>query len=200
MKLSLSSFASGKRSYCGDVTQAGWSPADTPYAVALSEANAWKRAIELSASRMGAGDPDEQTDARLFLLALRLLLRAQRMASEAVQSLPKAVAVADSARQRFDGACPGVKEACDMIEHFAEYAVGKGHRQPGGKLRQVDRPVDRAAAAQDWPLAYDRDTGRILLGSIEIDVAEICEQARHLVRAIWTSVRTFEDSLTGQDP
>jgi hypothetical protein len=181
------------------VTNADWSPADSPHAVALSEANAWRRAIDLCASRMRAGSPDDQTDARLFLLALRLLLRAQRMASDAVEALPAAAQIADDARQRFDRTCPGAKDACDMIEHFAEYAEGTGHRQPGGKRRRAARPTDRVAAAQDWPLLYDRSAACIVLGQIEIDVAVVCEQAKLLVQAIWTSVRAFEDSTLGPD-
>jgi len=167
--------------------------------VALSEANAWKRAIDLCADRMRAGSPDDQTDARLFLLALRLLLRAQRMASDVVKALPMAAQIADNARRQFDQACPYVKDACDMIEHFAEYSLGTGDRQPGGNLRRADRPTDRYAAAQDWPLRYDRPTGRILLGPIEIDVAVVCEHAKVLVHAIWASVRGFEDATPGPD-
>ncbi len=161
--------------------------------MALSEANAWKQAIDLCADRMHAGGPDDQTDARLFLLAVRLLLRAQGMASDVVRVLPAAAQIADNARRQFDQACPGAKDACDMIEHFAEYALGKGNRQPGGNRHQANRPVDRVAAAQDWPLHYDRSTGRILLGPIEVNVAVVREQAKLLVHAIWASVRTFED-------
>jgi hypothetical protein len=148
---------------------------------------------------MRAGSPDDQTDARLFLIALRLLLRAQRMSSDAVRALPVEAQIADDARQRFEQACPSAKDACDMIEHFAEYALGMGDRQPGGDLRRADRPTDRFAAAQDWLLHYDRPTGRILLGPIEINVAVVCEQAGLLVRAIWASVRAFEDATSGPD-
>jgi hypothetical protein len=34
--------------------------------------------------------------------------------------------IADNARRQFDQACPGVKDACDMIGHFAEYSLGTG--------------------------------------------------------------------------
>lgn len=142
---------------------------------------------------MRTGGLDDQTDARLFLLALRLLLRAQGMASDAVSELPAAAQIVDDARGQFDRVCPGAKDACDMIEHFAEYGLGKGNRQPGGKVRQAKREIDRVAAAQDWPLHYDRPTGRILLGVIEVEIAVVCEQAKLLVHAIWSSARMFED-------
>ena len=72
-----------------------------------------------------------------------------------------------------------------MIEHFAEYALGKGNRQPDGSLRRADRQTDRVAVAHDWPLSYDRPTDRITLGPIEVEVAVACEQAKLLVQAIW---------------
>jgi hypothetical protein len=75
--------------------------------------------------------------------------------------------------------------------------LGMGDRQPGGSLRRVDRPTDRCAAAQDWPLRYDRRTAHIVLGPVEIDVVVVCEQAKLLVRAIWASVRAFEDASSG---
>jgi hypothetical protein len=130
---------------------------------------------------------------------LIVLQAPQRMTSDAVKALPAAARIADDARQRFDRTCPGAKDACDMIEHFAEYAEGTGDRQPGGKRRRADRSADRVAAAQDWPLLYDRSAACIVLGPIEIDVAVVCEQAKLLVQAIWPSVRAFEDSPLGPD-
>ena len=119
------------------------------------------------------------------------------MASEAVKASPAAAQIADEARLRFDQACPGAKDACDMIEHFAEYALGTGNRQPGGNLRPTARPTDRLPAAQDWPLRYDPPSGHILLGPVAIDIAVVCDQAKNLARAIWASVRTFEDATPG---
>lgn len=171
------------------MSDVGWSPADQLHAVALSEANAWKDAMLLCAARMQA-DRYEQTDARLFLMALRLLLRAQKMASDAVAGLPSAAAQLRQARRQFDRACPGAKDARDMIEHFAEYAEGRGNRQASGPWNA--RPVDPVLAARDWPLSYDRADGRIRLGSLEVDVAVACEQAKQLLMAIWKAVRGFE--------
>src|SRR5260370_2387481 len=53
------------------VTGDDWSSADNLGAVALSEANAWRRALDLCASRVHDGGEDQQMDARMFLLALR---------------------------------------------------------------------------------------------------------------------------------
>jgi hypothetical protein len=67
------------------MSDASWTPAGQLPAVALSEANAWKEAAMLCAARMRAGGPGQQTDARLFLLALRLLLRARVLAWKSVK-------------------------------------------------------------------------------------------------------------------
>ena len=79
---------------------------------------------------------------RVCLLALRLLLQAYGMASDALRALPAVAQIADDARQLFDQVCPSAKDTCDMIEHFAEYGLGTGNRQPGGKLPRAKWPID----------------------------------------------------------
>jgi hypothetical protein len=61
------------------------------------------------------------------------------------------------------------------------------------RLSWIGDRIDRVAAAQDWSLHYDRPTGRILLGPIEMEVAVVRDQAKLLVHAIWASVRALED-------
>ncbi len=60
-----------------------WSPADAPYAIALSEAQWWKWAVQLAAARIDGPDDERlrpvssrQVDARNLILALAQLLRA----------------------------------------------------------------------------------------------------------------------------
>jgi hypothetical protein len=87
---------------------------------------------------------------------------------------------------QFDDQCPGAKDACDVIEHFGEYAPGGGNLQGGGN-------VVRPGPARDyWPLDYDPRADRIRLGPFEVDVATVCEQAKLLQLSIWQAVRTFE--------
>jgi hypothetical protein len=179
--------------YRDPVTDHGWSPADEPYAVAVPEANAWKQAIDLCAYRMRGGGPDAQIDARLFLLALRLLLRTQSMASKAVKTVPAAAQLVNDARRNFDEACPDAKGACDMIEHFGEYALGTGDLQSNVRDRNK-RSIDRVAAARDWSLDYDQTVDRIRLGLTEIDVAMVCQHAKLLQHSIWAAARAFENA------
>jgi hypothetical protein len=163
-----------------------WSPTDNLHAIAMSEANAWRRAVDLCALRTKSGSPDQQTDARMFLLALRQFLKAAQMAADAVQGSTEEQALAD-ARDQFARVVPGAKAACDMVEHFREYARGTGDLQQGGPrhLRQDD-PV---AAARDWPLGYDPGTDQITLGRHKVCLTTACEQVKLLQLAIWQAVR-----------
>lgn len=168
-------------------TPAPWSPDDSLHAISLSEANAWRRAIDLCAGRIRDNGPDQQTDARLYMLALRQFLKAAALGAETVADTSEAAAM-DAARQQFAQAVPGAKEACDMIEHFSEYARGTGNLQQPG-VKSAKRQRDREAAARDWPLGYDPATDAIHLGRHLIPVALATEQAKLLHHAIWQAVR-----------
>src|SRR5689334_9544614 len=123
---------------CRDMTTPPepWSPADHLGAIAMSEANAWRQALKLCAARMRAGHPDPQTDARPFLLALRQFLKAERLGFAHTRPGRQEAQRLDNARARLRRAVRGAKDAGDIIEHFAEYAEGKGDLQPGGALRR----------------------------------------------------------------
>ena len=63
-----------------------WSPADNPYAIAVSEAQWWQRAVQLAVLRMRGGDDSRiawfssrQIDARQLVFALRQLLAAEQL-------------------------------------------------------------------------------------------------------------------------
>lgn len=162
-----------------------WSPTHNLHAVAMSEANAWRRAVDLCAVRIWSSGPDQQVDARLFLLALRQFMKAAQMASEAVQGSADEQPLA-SARDQFSRALPGVKPACDVIEHFREYARGVGDlQQRGPRSSRQDDPI---AAARDWHLGYDPETDRVVLSQYEVPVAVACEQVKLLQLAVWRAV------------
>lgn len=155
--------------------------------VTLSEANAWVRALEVCASRVHGGGQDQQVDARMFLLGLRQFLKAAQLAADAVAETAEALAL-QTAKDQFDQAVPNAKDACDVIEHFREYATGTGDLQAHGRARR-NRPVNREAAARDWPLGYDPRTDLIRLGQFAIGVNVARDQAKLLHVAIWTAVR-----------
>jgi hypothetical protein len=110
------------------------------------------------------------------------------LASEAVNACAQATEILAEAKKQFQDACPGAKDACDVIEHFKEYASGEGFLQGG---RGEVRP---GSARTFWPLGYDPATDRIRIGPFEVRVGVAREQAKLLQRAIWLAVRAFEDA------
>lgn len=169
---------------------ATWSPANNLQAAALSEATAWKDAMRLCADRMRSSGPHQQTDARLFMLALRLFLRASELALDAVRGHGQAEKIVADARSRFDAACPDAKRACDVIEHFREYAAGTGNLQTGGR-HMPQRPD---LSGPFWPLGYEPSTDVITLGPYRIGVSLAADPAKLLMMDLWRAVRCFEDA------
>jgi hypothetical protein len=69
-----------------------WSPADHPYAIAISEAQWWQQAAQLAVLRMRDDDQriafsPHQVDARQLVFALSQLLRAERLEQVALTTL-----------------------------------------------------------------------------------------------------------------
>jgi len=141
---------------------------------------------------MRAGHPDPQTDARLFLLALRQFLKAERLGFAQTRPGSQEAQRLDNARARLCRAVPGAKDAGDIIDHFADYAEGKGDLQPGGALRRGERPRDPAAAAADWPFGYDAATDRILLGRLAVTVPAVEQHVTEMHVAMWSALRHLQ--------
>lgn len=174
-----------------------WSPADNPYAIAVSEAQWWMETAELCARRIREGrDPDRQIDTRLFIVALRQLLYAAEMEQLEVKHLNPAVRRAlGEACKHFDLAVPGVTHARDVLIHFDRYARGEGNRQ----RKLLDQGVDAAAAArQFWTFGYDPTTGTAQVGPYEINIEQARRQARQLFRAIYTAARAVDAAAAGE--
>jgi hypothetical protein len=169
-----------------------WSPASNLYSVALSEAQRWREAAQLTAHRMFDGDPyEQQLDARLFLLALRELLYAVDMELKEVERLaPDAHGVLAAARARFEAAVPDLVDARNAIVHFEAYAKGAGRQQ---KHLQVEGDADPQGLARDfWPFGYDPQAGQIEVGPYQVDVRRSCEEARQLVSAVAAAAREID--------
>lgn len=177
-----------------------WSPADNPYAIAVSEGQWWMWTAELCARRIREGrDPDRQIDTRQFIMALRQLLYAAEMEKREVQHLDPAVLQAlGEARQHFDQSVPGLTDARNVLVHFDEYARGEGKLQH--KLRK--QGVDAATAArQFWTFGYDPATGSVQVGPYEINIEQARLQARQLFRAIYTAAQAVDAAGAGrQEP
>src|SRR4051812_46229635 len=114
-----------------------WSPADNPYAIAVSEAQWWRECVRLAVLRMrrveterlGAFSP-RQIDARQLVFALRQLLAAEKLEQFALKELDIDEAVRDAltaARRRFESALPGIKDMRDGLMHFEAWSRGMGY-------------------------------------------------------------------------
>ena len=71
-----------------------WSPADNPYAIAVSEAQWWQRAVQFAVLRIRGDDDNRiasfssrQIDARQLVFALRQLLTAEQLEQVALKAL-----------------------------------------------------------------------------------------------------------------
>lgn len=181
-----------------------WSPADNPYAIAVSEAQWWQRTVQLAVLRLQDADDrrifwfsSRQIDARQLVFALRQLLNAERLEQVALSSLgidPAAGDALTQARERFEQQLPGVKHMRDALMHFDEWSRGEG-RGP-----QKDR-VKAGAALRDvareyWGFGYDPTAGTISLGPYVIEVETASQAARELSQAIYLAAREVDKKNT----
>jgi hypothetical protein len=177
-----------------------WSPADNPYAIAVSEAQWWQRAVQLGALRLRGEDDDRiswfssrQIDARLLVFALRQLLAAERLEQFALQELAIDPAVGEglaSARQRFEDALPGIKYMRDALMHFDEWSRGEGRGPQRDRVRAGEALRD--VAREYWGFAYDSAIDTISLGPYSIDVGAADSAAKELSRAIYMAAREVD--------
>jgi hypothetical protein len=168
-----------------------WSPADSPYAIAVSQAQLWRDVVMLTVYRMRDQDDDRvlwssrQLDAHVLVMTLRQLLTAEQLEQAALTELgvdPAVGATLAVARQQFEDALPGIKDMRDALMHFDEWSQGKG-RGPQ-KTRRQARDDLREIARDFWRFGYDPTAGIVEFGpyTVEIDVAP--RAAGELTRAI----------------
>lgn len=177
-----------------------WSPADNPYAIAVSEAQWWQRAVQLAVQRVRGEDDrsiawhsSRQIDARQLVFALRQLLTAEQLEQAALEALgvdPLVGQELAKARRKFEEALPGVKDMRDALMHFDEWARGTGlglqkeRRKAGEALRDVARFF--------WGFAYDPGDDTISMGPFRIDVGTADQAAKELSRAIYMAAREVD--------
>lgn len=183
-----------------------WSPADNPYAIAVSEAQWWQRTAQLAVLRLR--DPDDeriswfssrQIDARQLVFALRQLLNAEQLEQMALEALGMSQAVRDAlaqARQQFENALPGMKHMRDALMHFDEWSRGEGRGpqkdrvRAGASLREV--------ASEFWGFAYDPIAEAISLGPYTIHVSVAEEAAAELSHAIYLAAHAVDRRNTAE--
>jgi len=173
-----------------------WSPADNPYAIAVSEAQWWRNAARLAVLRMRDDDDrriawfsSRQIDARQLICALRQLLAAEQLEQVALAALGIDPAVSQAlteARARFEQALPDIKHMRDALVHFDEWSRGAGKYGPQRKARDAGAAL-RDVAREYWSFGYDPSAGTVSLGPFRIHIDAADRAARELCHAICRS-------------
>jgi hypothetical protein len=181
-----------------------WSPADNPYAIAVSEARWWLSAVNLTAGRLD--DPNDpragpmgsrQVDARLLVSAMTQLLAAERLEQQALEKLaidPDVGQNLAAAREHFLRAVPGIQDMRNALTHFEDWSRGEGlgpQRKvimAGGRQRDVARDY--------WGFGYDPSTRRIRLGPNQIEVEAAVRAASDLHWAIYAAAVEVDRART----
>jgi hypothetical protein len=183
-----------------------WSPADNPYAIAVSEAQWWQWAVRLAVTRVRGKDDDStswhssrQIDARQLVFALRQLLTAEQLEQTALTALgidPIVGQELAKARAKFEAALPGVKDMRDGLMHFEDWSRGMGRgpqkqrRDAGDALRDVARFF--------WGFGYDPSADTISMGPYTIDVGIADRAAKELSLAIYMAAREVDKKDTAE--
>lgn len=180
-----------------------WSPADHPYAIAVSEAQ-WAAADALlSLHRMRTEDQhvgwfsSQQIDARHLVSALRQLLTAENLEQIALKELGIDSAVGEAlgeARVRYEQALPGFKDVRNGLTHFDQWARGQG-RGPQEKRRNAGE-LPREVARAFWGFGYDPTKGTITSGPHEIHIDTAERAVQELRDAIYTAAREVDKNNT----
>jgi len=178
-----------------DDSEAQWSPADNPYAIAVSQSQWALWAVQLFArdARDHGGDTQSQIYARQIFGQLRALQRCAEMMARELNRLGVDKAHREHLRQairEFEAAVPGAKSARDILEHFDEYARGEGKLV---KQAMRDLGIDvYEAAAMYWGGGYDPSTEAVTEGPFVIVIPDALESAVRLQRAIYTAGRAVD--------
>lgn len=182
-------------------TSEDWSPADHPYAIAVSEARWWLSAVHLAAGRLN--NPDDprakpvssrQIDARNLVHALAQLLNTEHLEQFALQDLGMDATLRselDEARSAYLVALPGIQEVRNAITHFEDWSRGQGR---GRQTQLIRAGQDRRDVARDyWGFGYDPSTRTFRLGPLRIEVDSAVSAANDLHRAIYAAARAVDE-------
>jgi hypothetical protein len=183
-----------------------WSPADNPYAIAVSQSQLWHEIVRLTILRMrdeddrrGGWFSSRQLDAHVLVMTLRQLLTAEQLEQVALEELGIHAAVRDAlaeARQKFEDALPGIKDMRDALMHFDEWSRGKGRGPQKDRVKAGEALRD--VARDYWRFGYDPDAVTVSFGpyTIQIDMAE--QAAHELCQAIYAAAREVDKKNTAE--
>lgn len=184
-----------------------WSPADNPYAIAVSEAQWWQRTAALAVRRIHAGDDEgggpffdsRQIDARQLCISLRQLLMAEKLEQIALKDLgidPAAGLALAQARERFEAALPGIKHMRDGLTHFEDWSRGEGFGPQRERVKAGDAPRD--VARDFWGFAYDPQADTVTMGPYRINVSAVEQAAGELSLAIYLAAHEVDARNTAR--
>jgi len=183
-----------------------WSPADNPYAIAVSQSQLWRHIVGLTVLRMRDEDDrragwfsSRQLDAHVLVMTLRQLLTAEQLEQVALEELGVDAAVRDAlaqARKRFEDALPGIKDMRNALMHFDKWSRGEGLGPQKDRVKAGEALRD--VARDYWRFGYDPDAATVSFGpyTIHIDVAE--QAAGELCQAIYTAAREVDNKHTAE--
>ena len=177
-----------------------WSPADNPYAIAVSEAAWWRCAAKLAVARLE--DPADrraaplsstQIDARNLIFALVQLLAAERLEQRALLDLGVDAAVREAlsdARDQYLQDLPDIQDMRNALTHFDDWAIGQGRGPQKTGVTEGSEPRD--VAAHYWGFGYSQNERVVRLGPFSIEVAKAVTAARRLEGAIYTAAQEVD--------
>ena len=172
-----------------------WSPADHPYAIAVSESAWWRSAVKLAVGRLddpvdqrAAPFSSKQIDARNLVFALVQLLAAEHLEQKALLDLSIDAVVGDvlsQARDRYLQALPGIQEMRNALTHFDDWAMGRGRGPQRAGVTEGSEVRD--VAGHYWGFSYHHDERVVRLGPFKIEVAKAAPAALDLAQAIYAA-------------
>lgn len=182
----------------------GWSPADNPYAIALSESSWLRATVALTVARMHGDDvqvgwfSSRQIDARTLVVALRQLLAAVKLERIALKDLgmdPSVIRALDDAEQVFLDALPNIKHVRDGLTHFEDWARGTG----SGPQKDARKTAAMRDVARDfWSFGYDSTTDTVTMGPFTISVSAAVPAADALCDAIYAATRAVDQRASAK--
>lgn len=180
-----------------DDATSDWSPAQNPYAIAVSQAYFAFNGYLLFAGRAREEHGlAQQIFGRTTLGELRKLLRCAEMLSSELERLGAPVAAQrflQAAIDKFEGEVRGIKDARDMLEHFDEYARGEGRLQR--KEQKATGAEFHAVARLYWGGGYNPQTNEVTEGPYMIPLDVAGDAARALYESIIHAAKAT-DSMT----
>lgn len=181
-----------------------WSPADHPYAIAVSEAQWWLNAVDLTIMRMREGEErwarafsSEQIDARQLIIALRQILTAEDLEQAALTELEMDGSVSAAlaqARRVFEDALPGITHMRNALVHFEAWTRGMGRGPQKGRVDAGEAMRDAARAYSGF--GYDHGTDSIFLGPHTITLNDAAKAAGELCQAIYAAANQVDRKNT----